>query len=197
MRIAKAGLRIAIAAAGALGAACGGGEGPGTMDGRALGSDADSGAVTCASNSDCMEPAQSVCSPPGQSFGCEVCEVVSVGTCNVDSDCRGGDAAASTAMVCGPPGACLCPSGGSAGVCIPACHPSSCGVDEMCSTTGHCVAKTCTSDADCPKDQATDYACSAGVCGVKTCATNGACGGDYCVNGACYTQPGVCVGGGA
>jgi hypothetical protein len=97
-------------------------------------------------------------------------------------------------MVCGPGGPCTCGVGGKNGSCIPACQGASdCGADEACAATGHCVAKPCTSDADCPSTSTVDYACSAGTCSIKSCKTNADCGAHYCVSGTCYPTPGMCV----
>jgi hypothetical protein len=83
---------------------------------------------------------------------------------------------------------------GKSGSCIPTCvSASDCSADEACSPTGHCVAKSCTTDAECPSTQTVDYACSAGSCAVKSCQTNTDCGAHYCVSGTCYPQQGMCV----
>ncbi|MGH7295150.1 MAG: hypothetical protein ACRELB_09465, partial [Polyangiaceae bacterium] len=91
-------------------------------------------------------------------------------------------------------GPCVCLPSGKTGSCVAACTATSgCGADEACSG-GHCVAKPCTTDGDCPSSSFVDYACSTGgTCAEKTCKTDGDCGAHYCVNGTCYPQAGVCV----
>jgi hypothetical protein len=97
-------------------------------------------------------------------------------------------------MVCGPGDQCTCPFNGKSGNCIPACQsPSDCTADETCSA-GHCVAKPCTTDSECPSTQYVDYACSASrTCAEKSCKTNADCGAHFCVNGTCYPERGMCV----
>jgi hypothetical protein len=150
------------------------------------------GGGACSSNADCTSAFS--CSPGGVETGCGICAMPQ-NPCSTDSDCSViGDAASSQPMVCGPGGACTCPVGGKTGSCIPACTTASgCGPDEACASSGHCVAKPCTSDAQCPSTQTVDYACSGGVCATKSCKTDADCGAHYCVNGTCYPQAGVCV----
>jgi hypothetical protein len=155
---------------------------------------ASDGAATCSSSADC-HPTDFECSPGGVTIGCGICAMPQ-NPCSVDSDCTLIDGAAPTApMVCGPAGGCTCPVGGKSGSCIPACQSASdCSPDESCAPGGHCVAKTCTTDAECPSTQTVDYACSAtGTCAVKSCQTSADCGAHYCVSGACYPQAGMCV----
>jgi hypothetical protein len=97
-------------------------------------------------------------------------------------------------MVCETGLLCVCPFGGKSGECIPACQgPGDCGPDEACSS-GHCVAKPCTSDADCPESNGYLFACSsAHVCGAKACTTDADCGAQFCVNGTCNPKQGMCV----
>jgi hypothetical protein len=151
------------------------------------------GSTNCHSNADCKVGYE--CSPGGATVGCGIC-VAPQYPCSIDSDCAViGDAAPAQPMVCGPGGGCTCPVGGKSGNCIPACKgPSDCGADEACASSGHCVVKPCTSDADCPSASNVDYACSAaGTCGVKPCKTDADCGAHYCVNSTCYPQPGMCT----
>jgi hypothetical protein len=98
-------------------------------------------------------------------------------------------------MVCGPGGECTCPVGGKTGSCIPACKgPGDCTAQEACDPSGHCVAKPCASDTDCPSTSYVDYGCSSThVCAVKSCTTDADCGAHYCVSGTCYPQPGSCA----
>jgi hypothetical protein len=183
------GLRLAAALgfAGAVAAAC--------SSGNTSNRTADGG-ILCSSNADC--PSTMSCSPGGANgggyAGCGICAAPQY-PCSTDSDCAViGDAAPSQPMVCGPGGPCTCAVNGKAGSCIAACTPASgCGPDEACSSTGHCVAKPCTTDADCPSTQYVDYACSSGTCAIKSCTTDADCGGHYCVSGTCYPQPGICV----
>lgn len=149
------------------------------------------GAAGCSSNADCTSDLQ--CSPGGVTVGCGICAMPQ-NPCSTDADCKMiDDAAPSQPMVCGPGGPCTCPVGGKTGSCIPACTGASdCGPDEACAS-GHCVAKPCTSDSECPSTQSVDYACSGGVCAPKSCKTNADCGAHYCVNGTCYPQAGACV----
>ncbi len=152
------------------------------------------GAATCSSSADC-HPTDFECSPGGVTVGCGICAMPQ-NPCSVDSDCALIDGAApTTPMVCGPAGGCTCPVGGKSGSCIPACQSASdCSPDESCAPGGHCVAKACTTDAECPSTQTADYACSAaGTCAIKPCQTSADCGAHYCVNGACYPQAGMCV----
>jgi hypothetical protein len=156
------------------------------------GGPADAGPVRCSSNADC--PSLLSCSPGGAPSGCGVC-VAPQYPCAGDSDCKViGDAAPPQPMVCGPGGPCTCGVGAKTGSCIPACQsPTDCGADETCSSTGHCVAKPCTTDAECPSTSTVDFACSGGTCAVKSCKTNADCGAHYCVSGTCYPQPGMCI----
>lgn len=149
------------------------------------------GGAGCASDKQCTNGFE--CSPGGVTVGCGICEMPQ-NPCSSDSDCAMiGDAAPSQPMVCGPGGECTCPVGGKTGSCIPACTSASgCGPDEACAS-GHCVAKPCTSDSECPSTQSVDYACQSGVCATKSCSTNADCGAHYCVNGTCYPQAGVCT----
>jgi hypothetical protein len=150
------------------------------------------GAVACSSSADCRGGME--CSPGGVTIGCGICAMPQ-DPCSADSDCKLiDDAAPATPMVCGPGGSCTCPVGGKSGSCIPACQSASdCGSDETCSPTGHCVAKPCTTDAQCPSTSTVDYACSAGTCAVKSCQSSADCGAHYCVSGTCYPQAGMCV----
>jgi hypothetical protein len=149
------------------------------------------GPVACGTSNDCSSGFS--CSPGGTPVGCGIC-VAPQNACNTDSDCRIiDDAAATTPYVCGPPSECECGFGGKTGECIPACTgPGDCSADEACSS-GHCVPKPCSSDADCPSPSTVDYACSAGVCGVKSCSSDADCGAHYCVNRTCYPLPGACT----
>jgi hypothetical protein len=149
------------------------------------------GAATCSSSADCSSGYQ--CTPGGVTVGCGICAMPQ-NPCSADSDCKLiDDAAPTTPMVCGPGGGCTCPVGGKPGSCIPACQSASdCSADEACAPTGHCVAKPCTSDAECPGTQTVDFACSAGTCAVKSCKTNADCGAHYCVSGTCTPQQGMC-----
>jgi hypothetical protein len=151
------------------------------------------GPRACHSNADCGSLLS--CSPGGQPSGCGVC-IAPPNPCNVDSDCQViNDAAATQPMVCGPGGPCTCGVGGKTGSCIPACHVATdCAADEACGASGHCVAKPCTTDADCPSTSSLDYACSAAkTCAPKSCTTDADCGAHFCVNNTCYPQPGSCV----
>jgi hypothetical protein len=165
----------------------------GASDGGAADSRAPSdAAATCHSNADCTPSFE--CSPGGVTIGCGICAMPQ-NPCSVDSDCALiHDAAPTTQMVCGPAGGCVCPVGGKSGSCIPACQSASdCSPDESCSPTGHCVAKSCTTDAECPSTQTVDFACAAGTCAPKSCNTDANCGAHYCVSGTCYPQAGMCV----
>jgi hypothetical protein len=126
--------------------------------------------------------------------GCGIC-FQPPNACGNDSDCQLIDGSAPpTPMVCGPGGECACGTGGKTGQCIAACTgPSDCTPDEACSYDGHCVAKPCSTDADCPSPSTVDYACSGGYCAIKSCTTNADCGAHYCVNLTCYPEPGSCV----
>jgi hypothetical protein len=150
------------------------------------------GSTGCHSNADCRFGAE--CSPGGAPTGCGACAAPQ-NPCNTDSDCAIiGDAAPAQPMVCGPGGPCTCPVNGKAGSCIAACQgASSCGPDEACSATGLCVAKPCTTDADCPSTPTARYGCSAGTCEFKPCQTDADCSGLYCINGNCDPEQGACV----
>jgi hypothetical protein len=151
------------------------------------------GAFTCTLNSDC--PSDLQCSPGGAPTGCGICEMPQY-PCNTSSDCTLlNDAAPPTPMVCGPLGPCTCAPPGRSGQCIPACEAKTgCGADETCADSGLCVAKACTSDAECASTQYVDYACgSGGVCGPKTCTTDADCDAHYCVTGTCYPKQGICT----
>jgi hypothetical protein len=96
-------------------------------------------------------------------------------------------------MVCGPPEFCV-----SGSECIPACQSDTdCGSAESVCRSGHCVAKPCNVDADCPSIGISDYACSAGVCTPKPCTNDSDCHGGFCVNRVCATQQGFCASGAA
>lgn len=146
----------------------------------------------CTTSADCTGGME--CGPGGLPTGCGICAMPQ-NPCSVDTDCALiGDAAPATPMVCGSGGECTCSVNGKSGSCIPACTSANdCGPDESCATSGHCVAKACTTDADCPSTQTVDFACSGGTCGVKACKTSADCGSHYCVNGACYPQAGMCT----
>jgi hypothetical protein len=150
------------------------------------------GSASCGSDSDCTSGLQ--CAPGGVPMGCGICGMP-LNPCGTDSDCALiGDAAPATPMVCGPPGGCTCAVNGKSGSCIPACKSASdCSPDESCASSGHCVAKSCTADADCPSTQTVDFACSGGTCAFKSCKTNADCGAHYCISGTCYPQAGMCV----
>ena len=149
------------------------------------------GSATCSSDHDCTSGMQ--CAPGGVPLGCGVCEMPP-NPCSTDTDCvLAADAAPGAPMVCGPPGECTCGVDGKSGSCIPACTSSSdCSPDQSCASGGHCVAKSCTTDADCPSTQTVDFACSGGTCAEKSCQTNPDCGAHYCVSGTCYPQAGMC-----
>jgi hypothetical protein len=150
------------------------------------------GATTCHSNNDCSMAYS--CSPGGASVGCGICEMPQ-NPCSADSDCAViHDAAPPQPMVCGPGGPCVCNANGKTGDCIPACKTATdCGADETCDPSGHCVTKSCSSDADCTSTQTVDYACSGNLCQPKACTTDADCGAHFCVNKVCYPQPGICT----
>ncbi len=150
------------------------------------------GSATCSSSNDCTSGMQ--CTPGGVSLGCGICAMPQ-NPCSTDADCALiGDAAPAAPMVCGPPGECTCSASGKTGSCIPACKSAGdCSPDETCAVSGHCVAKTCTADTDCPSTSTVDYACSGGTCAAKSCQTNADCGAHYCIVGTCYPQAGMCV----
>jgi hypothetical protein len=85
-----------------------------------------------------------------------------------------------------------CVGGGSAGYCRPGCQSASdCGVDMVCGSTSRCVAKTCTTAADC---SASFDMCDSGQgCVGKSCAGESDCSGGHCVNGVCGSKAGKCV----
>jgi hypothetical protein len=207
----------------ALGAACGGngssgssvvGDGGGSGEGGGVGWEGGSGggldggvgptdahhvtadgALVCSTDADCPSgpPLFLYCSPGGQTTGGgpPSCGIGSQ-PCNVTTDCSGGDASPPT-MLCQPAPSPVCSPmlGGKSGFCVPACQ---CSPDEMCTSTGQCVAKGCMKDADCPVDGISVYACSSGTCAPKTCSTDADCGGtNYCVSKSCFTEQGLCV----
>jgi hypothetical protein len=160
--------------------------------------DADSaapdGSQACHNDSDCSSSAvYRFCSPGGTPVGCGTCQAPQA-PCNVDSECQqNNDSAAPAAMVCGPPGPCTCPSAGKSGSCIPACAATfDCRPGLVCQS-GHCSARSCSADSDCPPIGIQDYACDGGQCGAKACASDADCHGGYCINSACSTQPGACA----
>jgi hypothetical protein len=114
--------------------------------------------------------------------------------CNTDSDCATiHDAAPQKPMVCEPAGPCVCPQGGGRGECVPACQSASdCGPNQLC-TAGHCGAKPCATEADCPSVNGVLFGCNTGKCGLKSCGSDADCSGQYCVNGTCSKEPGVCT----
>jgi hypothetical protein len=148
-------------------------------------------AATCSTSADCTSGYQ--CTPGGTIVGCGICAVPQ-NPCSTDSDCTLVDGAApGTTLVCAPSSGCTCPVNGKSGSCIPACQSASdCTPDEACAPTGHCAAKPCTSDAQCPGTQTVDYACAGGTCAIKTCTTSADCGTHFCVSGTCSPEAGMC-----
>lgn len=149
------------------------------------------GAAICSSSADCAPSDQ--CTPGGTIVGCGICAMPQ-DPCSADSDCAIIDGAApATVMVCAPASGCTCPVDGKSGSCIPACQSASdCTPDQACAASGHCVAKPCTSDAECPGTPTTDFACSSGTCAIKACNTSADCGAHYCVSGTCSPEVGMC-----
>jgi hypothetical protein len=72
--------------------------------------------------------------------------------------------------------------------CVAACADAGgCDPSQTCDGSGHCVAKPCASDVDCP----VHFACRV-VCSRRLCRVDGDCDGGFCVGGGCYDDPGVC-----
>jgi hypothetical protein len=151
------------------------------------------GPQPCRTNADCTSPFAFICNPGGGVVGCGFAARAPF-PCNVDSDCRLIDGSAPPKpMVCGQPGGCV--FGLS---CIPACQADSdCGGGDIVCGSGHCVAKPCQVDSDCPSIGIDDFACSGTsgtrVCTLKGCASDADCHGWFCVNQTCSSQQGFCA----
>jgi hypothetical protein len=151
------------------------------------------GPQPCHTNADCSGPFAYSCSPGGAVVGCGVAMRPPY-PCNVDSDCQLiQDAAPPRPMVCGQPGGCV--YGNS---CVPACQSDSdcAGGDSVC-RLGHCVAKPCSVNADCPSIGIYDFVCTSSMCTSKGCASDSDCHGGFCVNRTCSPQQGFCAPGAA
>ena len=71
----------------------------------------------------------------------------------------------------------------------PCAGDTACAASEQCDTGGHCVARACVADGQCPKN----YACTGGKCARKACTRDDECKG-ACVNGGCQDHLGQCLG---
>jgi hypothetical protein len=153
--------------------------------GTSNGSSGAGGSGSCLKDGDCAMGM--ACSPGGAPI--TVGGAVQQPNCNVDSDCNPPDAGTAN-HICTP---ITCPGCALSGLCEPGCQAGSCGTNEMCASTGHCVPKPCTTNADCPNVGNYVYACSSSVCAGKVCSSDADCGADFCVDGYCHTVAGQCV----
>lgn len=122
-------------------------------------------------------------------------------SCNVDSDCKGGER-------CFAPD--FSPSGGAAPqcqgdaqctggevclgkVCGPKCTPTSCGSGMRCNDAGHCEQLKCTDQAAplCPMNSRCDQA--SGTCERVACSSASQCDQGVCWSGKCYAHSGYCM----
>ena len=141
------------------------------------------GAECCATQSQCAQ-ASDACVPPTEvgAPGCGACST-QPGDCTDDSQCKAGG----QSMICQPI-ACSCTGQLS---CVQGCTSDmACAAQgEVCDlATARCVAKACTTGADCPAN----FDCQTGACARRPCTTDLECDG-YCVEGQCYDQTGTCT----
>ena len=154
----------------------------------------------CRDSSDC---GSFICLEPGGFAGCGICIDVE-SQCQADADCPSGEGGA---MVCAKfhPPPCPCALDPALYVCIPACHSDGeCDQGETCNGAGHCVARPCVSDADCPAQFACEPATggSDSACQRRRCEADSDCAGGFCVEGwifaanpgrRCYADLGACT----
>lgn len=137
----------------------------------------------CHDGNDC-EPSQ-ICLAPGEQPPCGICRKPE-DECQKDADCAPTEVCewVSGACLCWPAMQCVMrcdlPVGGPLGPCKPG---------QAC-VNGHCVAKACKSDEDCPPF----FQCvvASQTCERRTCQADGDCLGGRCVKGACYDSLGTC-----
>jgi hypothetical protein len=138
----------------------------------------------CHSSADCTQSGQ-YCFAPGDPQPCGICQHPDR-TCGVDEDCKDFGQVCDwwdAPCKCTVELACIQPCGVQGG--------KTCGALEECKE-GHCVAKVCVTDQDCPKN----FFCpimDLPHCQRMTCASDAGCPDGYCVNGTCRDEIGYCT----
>lgn len=137
----------------------------------------------CHDAGDC-EPSQ-ICLAPGEPLPCGICwepEWV----CLEDGDCGPSQVCevVTGACLCQPAMQCVMRCDLSLGSPLPPCEQG-----EEC-VDGHCVARACATDTDCPWLFWCDPTHE--TCSRRTCETDAECAGGRCVKGACHESLGTC-----
>ena len=168
-----------------LAAGCGD-EGAGTGDLPADGqAEATLPAGKCHSGNDCAS-GQQYCAAPGDAAACGICM-------HPDPTCAADVACQADGKVCEPyTGPCACQQeSGCTAKCGTAAADRHCGTLQECNGAGHCVAKVCATNADCPRN----FTCGGGTaphCARTTCTGDPDCPDGRCVNGTCRDDLGTC-----
>jgi hypothetical protein len=134
-----------------------------------------------------------LCVAPGEFSGCGFC--VNQRPCSSDGDCAVDAGWPSLPPYGGP--ICEDPSlrglcGGcyAQKLCLTACRgDGDCVGGRVCSATGHCVWRSCSTTTDCPAN----FACTSGQCQRLSCTVDADCPAGFCVNDGCYAAYGTCM----
>ncbi|MGH7438949.1 MAG: hypothetical protein ACRENE_24950, partial [Polyangiaceae bacterium] len=103
--------------------------------------------------------------------------------CTTDSQC---DAGVCRTAAQAP----ACASGTGPSFCLPACAADDqCPPADQC-TAGHCVPRTCST---CPSYLNCVGGSASGTCQAKSCGSDADCPKGYCVKGSCEGSLGICT----
>ncbi len=143
----------------------------------------------CRDTGECQE-ARLLCLVPGRFAGCVECQALT-SECVIDADCAGRGAG----IVCAERPMlgrdCLC---APAARCVSACSgDDGCEDGQRCDASGHCTARTCASDDECPAQFTCFLYGDTQTCVRRYCQGRDAdCPSGFCVDQRCHDRRGTC-----